>query len=70
MPAKVETTHVILPRELIVYQRSDSDVWQCRVKVDNKWFSKTTYEKDISEGMGHKGMSALIGMVAIKPSGA
>jgi SAM-dependent methyltransferase len=28
------------------------------------------YEKDISEGMGHKGMSALIGMVAIKPSGA
>ncbi|MEI7917576.1 MAG: class I SAM-dependent methyltransferase [Methylophilaceae bacterium] len=28
------------------------------------------YEKDISEGMGHKGMSALIGMVATKPSGA
>jgi hypothetical protein len=31
MPAKVETTKVILPRELIVYLRGDSDVWQCRL---------------------------------------
>ena len=28
------------------------------------------YEKDISEGIGHKGMSALIGMIARKPSGS
>jgi hypothetical protein len=51
MPPKVETTHVILPRELIVYQRSDSDVWQCRVKVDNKWFSKTTKERDLEKAI-------------------
>jgi hypothetical protein len=41
MPAKGETTKVILPRELIVYLRGDSDVWQCRLKVDNKWLSRT-----------------------------
>ena len=51
MPPKVESTHVILPRELIVYQRSDSDVWQCRVKVDNKWFSKTTKERDLEKAI-------------------
>ena len=42
MPQKVETTHIILPRELIVYLRADSDVWQCRLKVDGKWMARTT----------------------------
>ena len=51
MPAKVETTQVILPRELIVYQRGDSDVWQCRVKVDNKWLSRTTRERDLNRAI-------------------
>ncbi len=51
MPEKVETTHVILPRELIVYQRSDSDVWQCRLKVANKWMAKTTKERDLDRAI-------------------
>jgi hypothetical protein len=51
MPAKVETTQVILPRELIVYLRSDSDVWQCRLKVDNKWMAKTTKERDVNKAI-------------------
>ena len=51
MPQKVETTHVILPRELIVYQRSDSDTWQCRLKVDNKWMARTTKERDLQRAI-------------------
>jgi integrase len=51
MPVKVETTHVILPRELIVYQRGDSDVWQCRLKVANKWMAKTTKERDVNKAI-------------------
>ena len=46
MPPKVESTHVILPRELIVYQRSDSDVWQCRFQVDGKWQRTSTDQTD------------------------
>jgi len=51
MPEKVETTNVILPRELIVYQRGDSDVWQCRLKVDNKWMARTTKERDLDKAI-------------------
>lgn len=51
MPQKVETTHVILPRELVVYQRSDSDTWQCRLKVDNKWMARTTKERDLQRAI-------------------
>ncbi len=51
MPVKVETTHIILPRELIVYLRSDSDVWQCRLKVDNKWMARTTKERDVNKAV-------------------
>lgn len=51
MPEKVETTHTILPRELIVYLRADSDVWQCRLKVDNKWMARTTKERDVNKAI-------------------
>ncbi len=51
MPEKVETTHTILPRELIVYQRGDSDVWQCRLKVDSKWMARTTKERDLNRAI-------------------
>lgn len=34
MPAKVESTYEVLPRQLIVYRRSRSGAWQCRYKVD------------------------------------
>ena len=51
MPKKVESTHVILPRELIVYQREDSDIWQCRLKVDSKWMARTTKERDLNKAI-------------------
>ena len=51
MPKKVESTHVILPRELIVYQREDSDIWQCRLKVDSKWMARTTKERNLNKAI-------------------
>lgn len=51
MPEKLETTYQILPRELIVYERPGTDVWQCRFKIDNKWIVKTTKERDINKAI-------------------
>lgn len=44
MPDKVESTHVILERQLVVYRRSRSGAWQCRYKVDGAWQRTTTKE--------------------------
>lgn len=49
MPDKIATTHVLLERELIIYQRERSGVWQCRYKVDNKWLRATTKERDLAK---------------------
>ena len=49
MPEKITTTHVLLDRLLILYQRERSDVWQCRYKVDNKWLRATTKERDFEK---------------------
>jgi hypothetical protein len=34
MPDKLDTTHQIIPQQLIVYRRPNSSAWQCRYKVD------------------------------------
>lgn len=47
MPAKVESTHEVLPRKLIVYRRSRSGAWQCRYKVDGIWQRASTKETDL-----------------------
>ena len=49
MPEKLETTHQIIPRELIIYLRPSTDVWQCRFKVDGRWIVKTTKERDLQK---------------------
>ena len=49
MPAQVETTHEILPRELIVYRRENSNIWQCRYKVENTWVRCSTKQSDLNE---------------------
>jgi integrase len=47
MPEKLEDTHQLLPRKLIVYRRSNSAAWQCRYKIGNRWFASTTKEQDL-----------------------
>lgn len=49
MPKPVDTTHVILENELIVYRRSHSKLWQCRFQVDKQWQRKSTGEKDLKK---------------------
>lgn len=51
MPEKVETTHVILERQLIIYRRSHSGAWQCRYKCDGKWQRGTTKETDYKKAI-------------------
>jgi len=44
MAIKKETTHQLIHRNLTLYQREHSQVWQCRYKVDNRWIRATTKE--------------------------
>ena len=44
MAIKKESTHQLIYRNLTLYQREHSAVWQCRYKVDNKWIRATTKE--------------------------
>lgn len=46
MALKKRTTKTLLERELILYRRERSDVWQCRYKVDGKWQRITTNERN------------------------
>lgn len=51
MPEKVESTHEILHRQLIVYRRGQSGAWQSRYKVDGKWQRTTTKEVDLKKAI-------------------
>jgi hypothetical protein len=49
MPEKIITTHVLLDRELVLYRREHSNIWQCRYKVAGAWQRGTTKQTDIRE---------------------
>ena len=51
MPEKIATTHVVLPRQLIVYRRGNSGAFQCRYKCDGKWQRTTTKEVDLQKAI-------------------
>ena len=51
MPQKSETTHEVIERELIVYRRERSDVWQCRFKVADIWQRASTKERDLQKAI-------------------
>ena len=44
MAIKKESTYQLIHRNLTLYQREHSAVWQCRYKVNNKWIRATTKE--------------------------
>lgn len=46
MADKVDTTHTLLERRLILYRRERSNIWQCRFKVGGIWQRKSTKEQD------------------------
>lgn len=49
MPEKIDTTHQIIDRQLVVYRRPTTDVWQCRFKVGGEWIVRTTKERDLEK---------------------
>ena len=51
MPDKLDTTHQIIPQQLIVYRRPNSHAWQCRFKVDGIWLVKSTKKKELHEAI-------------------
>jgi integrase len=52
MPAKIESTHQLIDRKLVVYRRPESEVWQCRYTVSGKkWHCKSTGERDLKDAI-------------------
>ena len=49
MPEKLDTTKVLLERQLILFRRERSKVWQCRYKVDGLWQRASTKERDLAK---------------------
>jgi hypothetical protein len=49
MSEKKETTHVVIDKELLVYKRERSDIWQCRYCIDKKWQRNSTKEYELSK---------------------
>ena len=49
MPEKIETTHTLMERTLVVYRRERSSIWQCRYKVDGVWQRASTKESDLKQ---------------------
>lgn len=51
MPTALETTHVVMNRTLIVYQRERSTVWQCRYRVNRRWQRASTGEHELPKAI-------------------
>jgi integrase len=49
MPEPKETTYTLIERELIVYRRERSSIWQCRYKVDGIWQRASTKERELKK---------------------
>ena len=47
MSAKNATTHTLIERQLVVYRRERSAVWQCRYSVDGRWQRTSTHEREL-----------------------
>ena len=49
MAEKKDTTHVLIPHSLVVFQRPRSQIWQCRYQVDGNWQRESTKQYDLAE---------------------
>ena len=49
MSDKKDTTHIVIDKELIVYQRERSTIWQCRYSIDRQWQRTSTKEYDLGK---------------------
>lgn len=49
MSEKKQTTHQLIPRQLVIFLRPRSEVWQCRFQIDGKWQRNSTNEREIDK---------------------
>jgi hypothetical protein len=49
MSLQKPTTHTLINRKLIVYQRERSAIWQCRFNVDGRWQRTSTGTRDLAD---------------------
>jgi integrase len=49
VPEKSDSTVIVNERELVLYRRERSTVWQCRFKVDGAWIRATTKQRDLDK---------------------
>lgn len=49
MREKNESTHILVPNALTLYQRERSGVWQCRFKVAGVWQRASTKEHNLKK---------------------
>lgn len=49
MPKQLTTTHTLIERQLVIYKRERSAIWQCRYQVDSKWQRTSTNERDLDK---------------------
>ncbi len=49
MSEKKDTTHILIDKQLVIFQRPRSAVWQCRYQVDKRWQRESTGEHDLDK---------------------
>ena len=49
MSEKNTTTHILIDRQLTIYKRERSAIWQCRFKCDGRWQRCSTNERLLKE---------------------
>ena len=49
MSDRKDTTHIVIDKELIVYLRERSTIWQCRYCIDKQWQRTSTKEYDLAK---------------------
>jgi integrase len=49
MREKNENTHILIERELRIYKRERSAVWQCAFNVDGRWQRTSTNERELAK---------------------
>ena len=49
MSDKKDTTHVLIERQLVIFLRPRSAVWQCRYQIDKRWQRESTGEHDLDK---------------------
>jgi hypothetical protein len=49
MSDKKDTTHVLIDKQLVIFLRPRSAVWQCRYQVDKRWQRESTGEHDLDK---------------------